>query len=200
MSDEIQPELNSRCKLERHHLKQGHILVYGDFNEELAYNVVSELKYLSTKDIDEITLFIHSNGGSVDACCAIIDAMEVAKKKGYIVKTVAEGKAYSAGGFVLAMGSPGYRLATPLSMIMIHEASTDTGYDSMTKINGYIEATQKQMDGLYDVVAKALGRKTKKAIQEFKEEIKKDIWMNTKEAIKFKIIDGIYEGEPCVTS
>jgi len=200
MSDEIPPAFTSRCKLERTHLKNGHILLYGDFNEELAYNVVSELKYLCTKDIDEITMFIHSDGGAVDSCCAIIDAMEIAKKKGYIIRTVAEGKAYSAGGFVLAMGSEGHRLATPLSMIMIHEASTDNGYDSMSKQTGYLEATKKQMDGIYEVVAKALGRKTKKAVQDFKEEIKKDIWMNVKEALKYKIIDGIYEGEPCITS
>jgi len=200
MADETQEILSSRCKLERTFLKKGHILLYGDFNEELAYNVVNEIKYLCTKEIDEITIFIHSDGGSVDACCAIIDAIEIAKKKGYIVRTVAEGKAYSAGGFVLAMGSEGYRLATPLSMIMIHEVSTDTGYDSMSKINGYMEATIKQMDGIYEVVAKALGRKTKKAVADFKEEIKKDIWMNVKEAIKYKIIDGIYEGETCATS
>jgi len=201
--EEINSVFKSRCGLERYFLKNASIMLYGPLNDELTYNVVNELRYLSNKDnIEEISIYIHSEGGDVDGCCAIIDAIDRAKNKGYIIRTIVEGKAYSAAAFIVAMGTNGYRLATPNSVIMLHEVSLHGEGGYISKQGSQLMACQKQMDGLIETVGKAIGRKSKKTITEFKEELKKDIWLNTTEALKFKIIDGVYgeEGEECTTS
>lgn len=193
MSENYDNELRSRCGLEKYFLKRSEIMLYGPIDEKLTYNVITEIKHLINNNKKTITIFINSEGGDVDCCCAIIDLMEQAQIAGCKVITVGEGKCYSAAGFILAMGSPGYRYATPNSQIMLHEFNlTGDGTENVSKQASELAATNKQMNKILDMIGRATGRSTKKTLTKFKEEISKDLWLDVDEAIKYKIIDAVY--------
>jgi ATP-dependent Clp endopeptidase proteolytic subunit ClpP len=87
--------------------------------DDVANVMVAQMLYLATADpAADITIYINSPGGSVQAGLAIFDAMQ------YIpcdVSTVCFGMAASMGAFLLSAGAKGKRRALPNSRIMIHQ-------------------------------------------------------------------------------
>jgi len=81
--------------------------------------MVSQMLYLASADPEaDITIYINSPGGSVQAGLAIFDTMQ------YIpcdVRTVCYGMAASMGAFLLSAGTKGKRKSLPNSRIMIHQ-------------------------------------------------------------------------------
>lgn len=90
-----------------------------EVNDDVANVMVSQMLCLASADPDrDITIYINSPGGSVQAGLAIFDAMQ------YIpcdVNTVCFGMAASMGAFLLSAGSIGKRRSLPNSRIMIHQ-------------------------------------------------------------------------------
>lgn len=65
-----------------------------------------------------IPVYINSDGGEIEILSAMIDLFKSSKLP---VSTIAVGRACSSGADLLAAGTKGYRYASPLSVIMIHE-------------------------------------------------------------------------------
>ncbi len=65
-----------------------------------------------------IPVYIDSTGGEVNTLFSMIDMF---KSSALPVATVAIGRAQSCGADLLAAGTKGYRYASPLSVIMVHE-------------------------------------------------------------------------------
>jgi ATP-dependent Clp protease protease subunit len=109
----IQNDVYSRLLKDR-------ILFLGtEVNDEVANNLVSQMLYLASEDpTSDITLYINSPGGSVQAGLAIFDTMQFIPCD---VATVSVGMSASMGAFLLAAGTKGKRRALPNSRIMIHQ-------------------------------------------------------------------------------
>ena len=90
-----------------------------EVNDDVANVMVSQMLYLASADPEkDITIYINSPGGSVQAGLAIFDTMQ------YIpcdVNTVCFGMAASMGAFLLSSGTKGKRRSLPNSRIMIHQ-------------------------------------------------------------------------------
>jgi ATP-dependent Clp protease, protease subunit len=101
-------------------LLKDRILVLGtEVTDEVANALVSQLLYLATASpTEDITLYINSPGGSVQAGLAIFDTMQYVPCD---VRTVCFGSAASMGAFLLAAGARGKRQSLPNSRIMIHQ-------------------------------------------------------------------------------
>ena len=101
-------------------LLKDRILMLGtEVNDDVANVMVSQMLYLASAYPDrDITIYINSPGGSVQAGLAIFDTMQ------YIpcdVNTVCFGMAASMGAFLLSAGTKGKRRSLPNSRIMIHQ-------------------------------------------------------------------------------
>lgn len=100
-------------------LKDRILLLGSEVNDEVANVMVAQLLYLaSADDKADITLYINSPGGSVQAGLAIFDAMQYVPCD---VGTVCFGMAASMGAFLLSAGAKGKRRSLPNSRIMIHQ-------------------------------------------------------------------------------
>src|SRR5207247_3643612 len=79
----------------------------GPIDDPVADLVIAQLLFLSHEDPDQdIDLYIHSPGGSVDAGLAMYDTMQFIKPD---VSTICMGVAASMGALLLSAGSPGNR-------------------------------------------------------------------------------------------
>lgn len=100
-------------------LKDRILLLGSEVTDDVANVMVAQMLYLASADpAADITIYINSPGGSVQAGLAIFDAMQ------YIpcdVSTVCFGMAASMGAFLLSAGAKGKRRALPNSRIMIHQ-------------------------------------------------------------------------------
>lgn len=175
----------------KHFLKLRKIYLWGDINSHNSYLVVNALDYLSTKNNDPIYLYINSEGGSVDYAISILDKIEEIKGKNIVVCTTVIGCAYSAASFILMAGTPGYRIATPHSSVMIHAISYSLEYDSVNKNKRFSEFVEKQNELLTNLVAEYCKKNSAAKLKKFKDEIKDDLWLSAKDALKFGLIDSL---------
>jgi ATP-dependent protease ClpP protease subunit len=98
--------------------------VFGDFTDELASRLLSQIAALQTQGDGPITVYINSDGGSVrvlDILSGLLGAASIERKPAHFV-TVAVGNAASAGANLLAFGY--YSYAHEHSIIHFHGVRT----------------------------------------------------------------------------
>jgi ATP-dependent Clp protease protease subunit len=102
-------------------LKERIIFLGTAVDDYTANLIVAQLLYLDREDPErDISLYIHSPGGSVTAGLSIYDTMQLIKPD---VSTICVGMAASMGAVLLLAGAKGKRSALPNSTIMIHQAA-----------------------------------------------------------------------------
>jgi ATP-dependent Clp protease protease subunit len=165
-------------------LKERIVFIGGTVSSDLANSVIAQLLHLEQEDAKkDITIYINSPGGSVDAGMAMIDTMNFIKPK---VSTVCVGMAASMGAMLLSAGEKGKRYSLPNSRIMIHQPMTGVeGQASDIMITA--EEIVKTKQRLIDMLAKATGQKKSKV----EKDMDRDFWMSSTDAEKYGIIDGI---------
>ena len=95
------------------------VFLGSEVNDDVANLITAQFLFLESEDPDkEISLYIHSPGGSVTAGLAIYDTMQFIKPP---ISTLCLGFAASMGAILLAAGQKGKRYALPHSTICIHQ-------------------------------------------------------------------------------
>jgi ATP-dependent Clp protease protease subunit len=130
-------------------------------------------------------LIINSFGGSVYDTFAIINAITTSKTP---IITTNIGSSFSGALYILAAGH--IRLAAPLSSFMYHELSTDLYYTYKDKIS----EEMTEMKRIQDMLEEFLVSRTKvnrKMLEKYNKS-RSEWYFGVEDAIKFKIIDGVY--------
>ena len=97
-----------------------------------------------------IPIYIDSPGGDVSAVLGMID---IIKCSPVTVATVATGFCASAGTILLSSGAEGYRYASPLSQLMLHDLSAGV-FGKEEEIKSYTKYIEKLQDLLYSIYDK----------------------------------------------
>ena len=167
-------------------LKDRIIFLRGEVNAALANSIVAQLLFLEMEDPDaDIFMYINSPGGSVTDGMAIYDTMRYIKPK---VRTVCLGMAASMGAFLLMAGEPGMRMALPNSEVMIHQPSGGAaGQATDVQLHAqWLLRTKNKMNAL-------MSEMTKQPLERIQQDVERDYFMTAEEALKYGIIDEIYQ-------
>ncbi|MCB5426180.1 ATP-dependent Clp protease proteolytic subunit [Altererythrobacter sp. CC-YST694] len=170
-------------------LRERIVFVTGQVEDNMASLIVAQLLFLESENPSKpISMYINSPGGVVTAGMAIHDTMQYIKPR---VSTVCIGQAASMGSFLLCAGEPGMRIALPNARIMIHQPSGGArGMASDIEIQAKeILRIRSRMNDLYvkytgqplDAIEKALDR---------------DTFLEADEALKFGLVDKVFETRP----
>ena len=162
------------------------VILGSEVNDEVANNLVSQLLYLASENPEEdITMYINSPGGSVQAGLAIFDTMK------YIpcdVKTVCFGMAASMGAFLLSAGTPGKRKSLPNSRIMIHQPLGGSQGDATD-----MEITAKLILHTKECLNTYLASFCDQPIEKLRNDTDRDFYMTPDEALEYGIIDEVIQ-------
>jgi ATP-dependent Clp protease protease subunit len=190
MIEDSSKMLEENLKRREEYAKEGMVIVNSNFDSVLLENVAFKLMKLAVdKTVDTITIFINSNGGDVNALFPLIGIINNTRKT---IKTVVLGKAYSCGAFLLLCGHPGHRAALKHSEIRIHEvASYSDSKNSQYQKDA--EHLQKTNNVLISIL-KSRTKMTQKDIDKYMNS-NLDEFITSEEALKFGIIDKIYEDQ-----
>lgn len=165
-------------------------IVLTDIDASIGDSVNSYIQFFNRVDQEEnidvnkrtpIKIYIDSNGGSLEACFTIIDAIKMSKTP---VWTINIGKAYSAGFFIFITGHK--RFAYPNSSFLFHEGSTGIHQDA-NKFKNFAEFYKQQLEQLRAITLE----NTKITPEEYDEHIKDDWWFNVIEAINHGVADKV---------
>ena len=155
-----------------------------EIDSQTARLIVGQLAYLDGRGDEDITLRIDSPGGSVYDGLMIYDAIRYNTRCD--VRTVATGIAASMGAFLLAAGTKGKRFATVNAMIMIHQPLGGV-QGQVTDIARAADHIQRVRTRLVSILAEGCGKDPATLAND----MERDFWMSSEEAMKYGIIDGI---------
>jgi ATP-dependent Clp protease protease subunit len=170
-------------------LRERIVFVTGEIEDQMASLIVAQLLFLESENPSkDIAMYINSPGGVVTAGLAIYDTMQYIRPR---VSTVCIGQAASMGSFLLAAGEPGMRIALPNARIMVHQPSGGArGMASDIEIQAReILRMRSRMNDLY---VKFTGR----SLEEIEKAMDRDTFLEADEALKFGLVDKVYESRP----
>jgi len=170
-------------------LRERIVFITGEVEDHMASLIVAQLLFLESENPSKpISMYINSPGGVVTAGMAIHDTMQYIKPR---VSTVCVGQAASMGSFLLAAGEPGMRIALPNARIMVHQPSGGArGMASDIEIQAKeILRIRARMNDLYV-------KYTGQSLTDIERALDRDTFLEAEEALKFGIVDKVFESRP----
>jgi ATP-dependent Clp protease, protease subunit len=163
-------------------------LYIADFSDDAVAAVGEAFQDAIENSLNIMPVYINSFGGEVENLLAMVDIFNTFPGK---VVTIAMGKAMSAGAFLLACGTSGYRYATPNTTMMIHHLGV-TGLEGKTQ-DMEVEAAvlkklQKRIFGMLD---SKCSQKSGFFLKLLKEGGNTDLFLDAEEAKNLHLIDHI---------
>jgi len=165
-------------------LKDRIIMLSGEFNDQMASSIVSQLLFLEAQDPDkDIYMYINSPGGVITSGMAIYDTMNYIKPD---IVTICNGQAASMGSFILSSGTKGKRYALPNARIMIHQP-LGGAQGQATDILIHTEEILRLKENLTRILAANCGKKYKRLVKD----TERDNFMSSEEAAEYGLIDQV---------
>lgn len=166
-------------------LMMDRIIFLGTPIDDYVANVIqAQLLFLDTADPGkDISIYINSPGGVVQAGLGIYDTMQYISSK---VGTICTGMAASMAAVLLVAGENGRRSALPHSRVMIHQPSGGMqGQSSDMEIA--VREVQKLRQELYHIISEHSGQSFKKV----EKDSDRDYWMTAQEALAYGMVDSV---------
>ena len=154
--------------------------------DELANVVVAQLLFLESEDPEkDISIYINSPGGYLNAGLAIYDTMQFIRSP---IATICVGQASSMAAVLLAAGEKGKRFSLPHSRMMLHQP---LGGFSGQATDIDIEAREliKVKEQLTAILAEHTGRKPTTV----RKDTDRNLYMSAEEARDYGLIDEVID-------
>jgi ATP-dependent Clp protease protease subunit len=169
-------------------LLDNHIhFLYGDIDEENVMNTIFWLTYENlTPGDDVLTLYINSDGGSLQDAFALIDVMKKSKKT---IRTIGIGSVCSSAFLIFASGTKGERFISPTATAMCHQYS-----DGLTGKYHDIKATAKEHELINKRMVDLLKECTELNTSTIKRKLlpPSDAYFTAEELIELNVADAIF--------
>lgn len=160
------------------------VMISGPIDMAMANTVVAQLLFLESENPNaDISLYLNTPGGEVNAGWAIMDTMQYIKPQ---VSTIGMGLVASMGSVLLAAGAKGKRFVLPNTEIMIHQPLAGT-QGQVTDMEIHVANFKRTKERLIKQMSEFTGRKEK----ELFDAMERDNYMDAETAKKFGLIDGI---------
>ena len=162
------------------------VVVGGQIDDASANTVCSQLLVLEALDpASDVSLYVNSPGGSVDAGFAIYDTMQSLDCD---VVTVAMGLAASMGQFLLVAGTPGKRFALRHSQILMHQP-----LGQMSGAASDILVHADHVAYLRRLMAERIAFHTGQPVERIVADFDRDRWFTAEEALHYGMIDAVLD-------
>lgn len=167
-------------------LRENIIFLGTPIDNTVANLVCAQLLFLESENPDrDISLYINSPGGDINALFAIYDTMCYIKPD---IATICFGQAASAAAVLLAAGAPGKRLALPHTRVLIHQpyAGAQGQVSDLQIASAEIQRLKAQLEQL-------LADHTGQPVEKIAEDTDRDFVMTAAEAREYGIIDQVID-------
>lgn len=163
------------------------IFITGEVDKLSMDNAIAQLFHLESVDpTKDITLYVNTPGGDVQAGMALIDVMNYIRPD---VCTVCTGLAASMGSLILSSGAKGKRFCLPHSEVLIHQPLIGGISGQQTEI----AIAAKGMERCRKMITEVLAKNTGKPFETVYKDTERDNSMTAKEAMEYGLVDGILE-------
>ena len=166
-------------------LKTRTIMIYGGINQALAQDVSEKLIILSDDSDEDITIYLNSQGGHVEAGDTIFDMIRHVTPR---VRIVGTGWVASAGALIYAAPPKDCRFALPNTRFMLHQPSGGVG-GTASDVKIEVEELIKMRRRLNQIFSDQTGQ----PIERVTEDSDRNFWMTAQEAVDYGLAGDILE-------
>ncbi len=165
-------------------LKERIVFLGTPINDQVANLIVAQLLFLDNEDPQrDITMYINSPGGVINAGLAIYDTMQLIRAP---VSTTAVGMAASFGTILLTAGTKGKRYALPHATIHLHQPLGGVQGQASD-----IEIAAKEILRQRDLLNAILKRHTSLTDEQISRYTDRDFYMTPEVAVELGVIDEV---------
>jgi ATP-dependent Clp protease protease subunit len=165
-------------------LKDNIIFLGTPINDDVANVVSAQMLHLESENPDrDISIYINSPGGDINAMFAIYDTMQYIRPD---ITTICFGQAASAAAILLAAGTKGKRLALPNARILLHQPYTG----AQGQVSD-LEIAANEIERLKRALEEILAHHTGQPIEKIAADTDRDFVMTANEAKDYGIIDEV---------
>ncbi len=159
------------------------VLIHGEITSRMAREVTAQLLALSATSDDDITVFVHSEGGHVEAGDSIHDMMNFVKPR---VKMIGTGWVASAGVHIYLAVPTKDRFCLPNTRFLIHQPMGGAG-GAASDIQIEAEEILKARERLNQTIADQTGQ----PLEKVSKDTDRNHWMSPEEAKEYGIVGTI---------
>jgi len=177
------PEAQPPSVVTRKLFESRSVLIYGEISSALAHSVSAQLLALAADSDADITVYVHSQGGHVEAGDTIHDMICFVKPR---VRMIGTGWVASAGAHIFLAVPKADRVCLPNTRFLLHQPMGG----SMGRASDLeIEASEilKMRGRLNRVIADRTGQPLKKV----EKDTERNFWMSAEEAIEYGLVSRI---------
>lgn len=168
-------------------LKNHTFVINGEINEEIIGEAIRWLIYENASDEEkELTIYVNSEGGSVNDAFALIDMMRHSK---HTINTVGLGSVMSSAFLIFAAGTRGYRYISKNASILSHQFSDElsqTKHHDIKSFSKECDNTNERMVNLLKTCTDLNGSTIKRKLLPAS-----DVWLTAEELVELGIADHI---------
>ncbi len=156
------------------------VLIFGGIDQKLAERVSAQLLYLDHISHDPIKIIVNSPGGHVESGDTIHDLISFIDSP---VAVIGTGWVASAGTHIFLGAPKERRFCLPNTRFLIHQPSGGAGGKASD-----IAIQAKEIVKMRERLARVISANTGQSFERVIEDIERDYWMNTDEAIEYGIL------------
>lgn len=156
-----------------------------DFSEQTSREFSQQLHQVQQQSI--VPVVIDSFGGDVYSLLSMIAEIQASE---HTIATIVKGKAMSAGSFLAACGTPGYRFCDPEATYMIHEVSSMT-WGKVSDLKADTEETDRLNKRLFRILADRCGQEAEYFLDQVHTKRHADWFLSAPQAKRHGLVDHV---------
>ncbi len=167
-------------------LKERVVFLTGEIDDTVANLIVAQLLHLESEEPGkDISLYVNSPGGEMNALFAIYDTMQYI---GADVATTCVGQAASSAAVLLAAGAHGKRSTLPHARVLIHQPWGGVQGQSVD-----IEIAAREVMAQRQQMIETLARHSGQTVERVERDIDRDFILRGEDAVAYGLVDQVIE-------
>lgn len=161
------------------------IIISGEINQKVAAAVMGQLLAMSAESEDDITVYINSQGGHVEAGDTIHDMIRFVTPR---IKMIGTGWVASAGALIYVSVPREQRFCLPNTRFLLHQPAGGAGGSASD-----IEIEAREILRMRDRLNRIFARETGQPLERIEEDTHRNFWLDAEAAVKYGIAGSIIQ-------
>jgi ATP-dependent Clp protease protease subunit len=161
------------------------IIISGEITQRLAATVSSHLLALAAESDADITVFINSQGGHVEAGDTIHDLVRFIRSK---VRMIGTGWVASAGALIYVAAPRERRFCLPNTRFLLHQPAGGAGGSASD-----IDIEAREILRMRDRLNRIFSRETGQPLERIEEDTHRNFWLGAEAAVRYGLVGRIIE-------
>lgn len=167
------------------------VVISGEINQKVAANVISQLLALAAESNEDITCYINSQGGHVEAGDTIHDMVRFLTPR---VRMVGTGWVASIAALIFVAVPKEDRYCLPNTRFLLHQPAGGAGGSAAD-----IEIEAREILKMRDRLNKVLADQTGQPLEKIEDDTRRNFWLSAEEAKKYGIVGKIIKEQKELT-